>query len=136
EKTDYRESLKSNRYYAGAKGVGRFSCDRLGRSLTLFSKSNEQNSVIEKLEVDWSFFELDSKTLFKDIPVKSSTVSNFPSEYSKYNISGGTILEITDLRDTWNREKILDLKSSLAKLILPKFNEEIDDSFQIIVESN
>lgn len=136
EKTDYRESLKSNRYYAGAKGVGRFSCDRLGRSLTLFSKSNEQNSVIEKLEVDWSFFELDSKTLFKDIPVKSSTVSNFPSEYSKYNISSGTILEITDLRDTWNREKILDLKSSLAKLILPKFNEEIDDSFQIIVESN
>ena len=136
EKTDYRENLKSNRYYAGAKGVGRFSCDRLGRSLTLFSKSNEQNSVIEKLKVDWSFFELDSKTLFKDIPVNSSTVSNFPSEYSKYNISSGTILEITDLRDTWNREKILDLKSSLAKLILPKFNEEIDDSFQIIVESN
>lgn len=135
EKTDYRENLKSNRYYAGAKGVGRFSCDRLGRSLTLFSKSNLKNATIEKLEVDWSFFELDSKALFKDIPVKSNVVSNFPAEYSKYNISSGTILEITDLRDDWNREKILDLKSSLAKLILPKFNEEIDDSFQIIVES-
>ena len=37
KKNDYRENLKSNRYYAGAKGVGRFSCDRLGKSLTLFS---------------------------------------------------------------------------------------------------
>lgn len=135
KKNDYRENLKSNRYYAGAKGVGRFSCDRLGKELTLFSKSKDQNSVIEKLEVDWSYFELDSKKLFKDIPVKSSTVSNFPAEYSKYNITNGTILEITNLRDIWNRDKILDLKSSLAKLILPKFNEENDDSFQIIVES-
>ncbi|WP_341200703.1 ATP-binding protein [Croceibacter atlanticus] len=135
KKNDYRENLKSNRYYAGAKGVGRFSCDRLGKSLTLFSKSNQKHSKIEKLEVDWSFFELDSKKLFKDIPVKSNVVSNFPAEYSKYKINNGTILEISNLRDIWNREKILDLKSSLAKLILPKFNEEKDDSFKIIVES-
>lgn len=134
--TDYRENLKSNRYYAGAKGVGRFSCDRLGRSLTLYSKSNTQNALIEKLEVDWENFELDSKTLFKDIPVNSNVIDSFPNEYSKYNIEHGTILEIFNLRDNWDRKKILNLKTSLSKLILPKFNEEKDNSFKILVEAD
>lgn len=32
----YRDKIK--RYYAGAKGIGRFSCDRLGRFLTITTK--------------------------------------------------------------------------------------------------
>ncbi|CAA0214084.1 ATP-binding protein [Tenacibaculum maritimum] len=135
ENLDYRENLKSNRFYAGAKGVGRFSCDRLGQNLTLYSKSELINSVIEKIDVDWKDFESDSKNLFKDVPVKSKTITNFPSDYDKFAIEHGTILEISNLRDIWDREKILNLKSSLAKLILPKFNEEKEDSFKILVES-
>ncbi len=133
--SDYRENLKSNRYYAGAKGVGRFSCDRLGQNLTLYSKSETKNSAIEQLEVDWRNFESDSKNLFKDVPVKNKTISNFPLDYQRFEIEHGTILEISNLRDIWNREKILDLKTSLAKLILPKFNEDNKDSFKILVES-
>lgn len=133
--SDYREKLKSNRFYAGAKGVGRFSCDRLGQHLKLFSKSDSKNSVIEQIEVNWYNFEIDSKKLFKDVPIKSNTIQRFPLEYERFNIEHGTILEISNLRDSWGREKIIELKTSLAKLILPKFNEENKESFKILVES-
>lgn len=133
--SDYRENLKSNRFYAGAKGVGRFSCDRLGQHLKLFSKSDSKNSVIEQIEVNWNNFEVDSKKLFKDVPIKSNTIQNFPSEYERFNIEHGTILEISNLRDLWDRDKIIELKTSLAKLILPKFNENNQQSFNILVES-
>jgi len=37
ENEDYRDKIKSNRIFAGAKGIGRFSCDRLGKHLNLIS---------------------------------------------------------------------------------------------------
>ena len=42
----------------------------------------------------------------------------------------GTILEISQLRDQWNRERILILKNSLEKLINPNQTNE-EESFQI-----
>lgn len=132
--SDYRKNLKTKRVYAGAKGVGRFSCDRLGENLTLYTKSKKQNSSIEKITVNWRSFESDSKKLFKDIPVNSSNVPHFPIEYKRFKIKNGTILEISNLRDEWDRNKILNLKTSLAKLILPKFNSDHSSSFKINVE--
>ena len=38
EDRDYRDKLKNKRTFAGAKGVGRFSCDRLGAHLELITK--------------------------------------------------------------------------------------------------
>lgn len=133
---DYRDNLKSKRYYAGAKGVGRFSCDRLGSKLKLFSIKKEINSSIEKIEVNWNDFELDSKRLFKDIKIKNEILPSLPSEYNDYKLEHGTILEISALRDDWDREKIFELKTSLAKLILPKFDQDdTDDSFKIIINA-
>ena len=34
-----------NKLYAGNKGVGRFSCDRLGKNLTLYTKAQEGNYI-------------------------------------------------------------------------------------------
>ena len=45
----------------------------------------------------------------------------------------GTILEITNLRENWDRKKILELKQSLEKLINP-FSESLDFSIEIICE--
>lgn len=136
KKLDYRNNIKSKRFYAGAKGVGRFSCDRLGEKLTLYSIKEEKNSSVEQIDVNWKDFEKDSKIVFEAIPIKRKTISQLPSDYKTYKISNGTILEISALRDTWDRKKILSLKTSLAKLILPKFDEsEKDNSFNIFVES-
>lgn len=122
EDNDYRNKIKLNKYYAGAKGVGRFSCDRLGQKLKLISVKDEKNSTIEILEVDWKKFEDKPLTEFKDVNVIHKTLGKSNEK--------GTTLEITGLRDIWDREKLLKLKKSLAKLINP--NQENDsNNFQI-----
>ena len=35
---DFRDKIAVRRGYAGNKGIGRFSCDRLGRNLALYSR--------------------------------------------------------------------------------------------------
>lgn len=59
EDRDYRDKLKNKRTFAGAKGVGRFSCDRLGAHLELITK--RENGNIENLSINWSDFEEDAK---------------------------------------------------------------------------
>ena len=117
---DYRDKIQSNRTYAGAKGIGRFSCDRLGKHLTIYTRK-EINAPINKLEVHWEDFESDVHKEFIDIPVSHSTTQNIPYELSK-----GTILDITGLREQWSRKKLLELKRSLEKLVNP--NQENDPS--------
>ena len=52
----YRDNIK--RYYAGAKGIGRFSCDRLGRFMTLTTCIEDSNTA-DRIYVDWKEFEKD-----------------------------------------------------------------------------
>lgn len=127
----YRDKIK--RYYAGAKGIGRFSCDRLGRLLTITTQT-ERAAKAEQISVDWSKFEVDQKKEFSSIDVihRSVVVSNmFPN-----NSSHGTKIEIIDLHDEetpWTRKHILDLKRSLQKLINP-FSEANDFLIEIVCE--
>ena len=116
---DYRDKIQSKRIHAGAKGIGRFSCDRLGKRLTVYSKKNPGTPTVNKLEVLWEDFEQDAHQEFINIPVNYSTTQN-----NAYDLKKGTILEITDLREQWDREKLLALKKSLEKLVNP--NQEND----------
>ncbi len=124
----YRDNI--NRHYAGAKGVGRFSCDRLGSNLVLKTRSLKENKV-QKLIIDWKEFEKDQKQEFINIEIPHDIISDSIEFPEKKNT--GTILEITNLREEWHREKILDLKKSLEKLINP-FSESLDFSIEIICE--
>lgn len=117
---DYRDKIQSQRIHAGAKGIGRFSCDRLGSNLTIYTKRKARDSRINKLVVDWTDFEQDSQEEFINIDVEHSYVQEVPYE----NFKHGTILEITGLREEWNRDKLLRLRHSLEKLINP--NQEND----------
>lgn len=122
---DYRDRIKVKRAYAGAKGIGRFSCDRLGGTLYLETVKDEPNSKIETLLTEWDKFEGDIKDEFVDISVLHDTI-----EESNYGLEHGTVLEITNLKSDWDREKFLKLKSDLAKLINPNTQPE-DDQFEI-----
>lgn len=127
---DYRDKIKSGRVYAGAKGVGRFSCDRLGKFLNLITVSEKPESKIECIFVDWAKFEKNQKVLFDKIPVVQTELSK-----TKYNLKHGTILEITGVpNDFWNRENFKKLKERLSKLIRPDLNtsDEIQ-KFKIIL---
>ena len=127
----YRDKIR--RFYAGAKGIGRFSCDRLGRLLTITTKTRD-SLLAEQILVDWANFEVDQKIEFDNVDVEHRTlnVDNvFPDQESH-----GTIIEIEDLHDEetpWTRKHILELKRSLQKLINP-YSETNDFVIEIVCE--
>lgn len=132
-KEDYRDKIRPKKHYAGAKGIGRFSCDSLGKKLKLITKSKQPNSKIEQIEVNWEDFQDKPKEEFVNIPVKYSTPENI--EYTDFE--HGTILEITGLRSIWNHKEILKLKHSLEKLINPFGSNASDiNAFDINIEAN
>ncbi len=124
---NYRDKIKVKRAYAGAKGIGRFSCDRLGGELYLETIKDEPKSKVETLLTEWDKFEGNLKEEFVNISVLHETLQN-----SKHNQTHGTVLEISNLKSEWNREKFLNLKDALAKLINPNtLNKE--DEFDIFL---
>ncbi|MFA5205949.1 MAG: ATP-binding protein, partial [Lentisphaeria bacterium] len=126
---DYRDKIKSSRIHAGAKGIGRFSCDRLGSQLTIYTRRCGVAVGVQRLQVDWSQFERDLKEEFISIPVTYTEVESCP-----YDLQTGTVLEIEGLRDAWDRAKLLDLKHSLERLINP--NQDNDpDGFSIYLNA-
>lgn len=118
EDDDYRDKISErSRPYAGAKGVGRFSCDRLGSRLSLSSRAEGQ--PVQILNIDWTRYEKDAKQEFGKIKVRITQVQFFPEPALKPKGSTGTVLEIRNLRSEWKREKLQTLKRDLAKLINP-----------------
>lgn len=124
---NYRNKIKVKRAYAGAKGIGRFSCDRLGRELYLETIKDEENARIEALVTDWNKFEEDSNNEFVNVSVLHETLKK-----SSYDLTQGTVLEISHLHSEWNRDKFQSLKDSLARLINPSTIVD-DDSFKIFL---
>jgi len=124
---DYREKIQGNRIFAGAKGIGRFSCDRLGSKLKLTTIKDEENPKIECLNINWDEYEQDSQKEFVDIDFKHVVLKD-----NIYELKHGTVLEISNLRDPWSRKELQKLKYSLEKLINP--NQENDTKhFSIIL---
>lgn len=125
---DYRDKIKVKRAYAGAKGIGRFSCDRLGVELYLESIKDESDPKVETLLTEWNKFEENLKEEFVNISVLHETI-----ERSNYGLKHGTVLEISKLKSEWGRDKFLKLKDALAKLINPN-TQSIEDEFTIFLK--
>lgn len=116
---DYRDHIRPQGQYAGSKGIGRFSCDTLGKTLTLYTRKADDQSV-QKLWVDWGKFEKDSKELFQTVGVTLEAVQEFPENAPiKLPPKSGTVLRIGNLRGLWGSEQILKLRRYLEKLIDP-----------------
>tara|TARA_R110002050_G_scaffold300025_1_gene467416 strand:- start:1009 stop:3378 length:2370 start_codon:yes stop_codon:yes gene_type:complete len=124
---NFRDKIKIKRAYAGAKGIGRFSCDRLGSDLYLETIKDEKNAKIEALITDWNKFEEDSNEEFVNVSVLHETL-----EKSSYDLTNGTVLEISNLNSNWDRDKFENLKDSLARLINPSAIKD-EDSFKIFL---
>jgi len=122
---DYRNRIKQKRVFAGAKGVGRFSCDRLGSTLNMTTIKKKQDAVAEYIKINWEDFEQDSKKEFMDVNVEHKILDK-----TQFDIEHGTILEISGLRDKWDRESLKKLKRHLEKLINPS-EESNNDHFSI-----
>jgi signal transduction histidine kinase len=116
---DYRNQISQRRGYAGSKGIGRFSCDRLGRTLDLYTRPVGGKRV-EHLSVNWRTFEQDPRKEFATVDVNLTREGRFPvAERAQIPAGHGTVLLISDLRDLWDYSKIERLRSYLAKLVDP-----------------
>lgn len=130
EDASYRSKFKRN--YAGAKGIGRISCDRLGSEVWLTTKS-ETSETVEIIHVNWNDFEKSLKKEFDNIPVEHESRTgtyNFPNRSSV-----GTEIRITGFRPNspiWTRDRIKVLKKSLEKMINP-FSDA--DNFSIEIKA-
>lgn len=127
KRDSHLNNLKSRRFYAGAKGVGRFSCDRLGGDLELITSKISTNQSF-RVDVDWGAFEKDAQQSFGSIKIPFE-------EIKKENIfprssENGTILKIKNLNSIWDKEKLSELRRSLEKLINP-FSKKNDFSIEI-----
>lgn len=131
DQKSYRDKINIKKYYAGAKGIGRFSCDRLGQYLTLTTRKNK-NDDYHSITINWSDFEEDPKNEFMDIKVDYSTKKEPPYKFNK-----GTVIEITGLRSNWDADKLRELKGKLSRLIAPTFvNKENEVNFKISITAN
>jgi signal transduction histidine kinase len=129
KKDSHLNNLKSRRFFAGAKGVGRFSCDRLGGKLELTTIKVDTNETY-KVEVDWSAFEKDAQQSFDSIQIPFERIET--NNFFPKNQNHGTILKIQDLNSLWDVKKLRELRRSLEKLINP-FSKE--NSFIVEIEA-
>lgn len=109
-------------YLAGNKGIGRFSCDRLGKQLDLLTR--KKDGAILHLHIKWADFEIEgNKDLtIQEIPIDVVTIDDVNAAkiagINKFPKSG-TVLVISKLRSNWNRERLVDTKTSLEKFLNP-----------------
>lgn len=150
----YDIKSKGGRTKSGAKGIGRFALDRLGRLCTLKTITANSNGVIWK--VDWESFEQNGKNINEiyatietpeendDINVMSILGADIieqikgglkkrkkPLELDQ-TLSTGTIIKISFVRDHWNELAIKNLKDRLESLVPPSE----DTSFQLFLFCN
>lgn len=141
------EHTQNNRYQAGNKGVGRFSCDRLGEFLNIYTRKKDERII--HLQISWKDFELLNQinTQIQDIKVKVREIEDekFKNESGFDIFSQGTILQIIKLNSVWaefedsslfpriNKTKLQKLKNSLERLINPNQSYE-KDSFKIYLQ--
>ncbi len=129
-----------NRMMAGAKGVGRFSCDRLGEYLNLYTKKQNSNNYL-LLKIDWKKFEIDDNTkeiqsidLEYETLTKNELINTGIEPFNQgvlleiIKLRSNWVYEIKDIRGTsWNTDKLVDLKKYLEKLINPNQAFENND---------
>ncbi len=121
---DFRHITAQRGHFAGSKGIGRFSSDRLGKELVLQTRPKRPKSVaVHQLTIDWQRFERNDKEHFDKIPVRYAETDAFqlPEQLRRFGatLKHGTVIELKKLRRGWDRSRLVELKSSLAKLINP-----------------
>lgn len=109
----HSEKKDSDKVYAGSKGIGRFSCDRLGTKLKLISHKDDE---VSKLEIDWGEFEKDSLIKFEELDVTYTSLDVVEDSFIQ---KSGTMLNISNLRDTWDLNRVDKVIEALQRLVNP-----------------
>jgi signal transduction histidine kinase len=114
----------------GEKGIGRFSVERLAKKVTIITKVNGADKLIEMV-INWDVYENEDR-FFTEI--------KHPIRYVKADINkNGTTIILEGLRDIWNEDSIIELKKELyliKPLNIGSLSKNFKDDLEINVECN
>ncbi len=144
----YEHTTSEGRVKTGAKGIGRFALNRLGMLTNMYTVSKVDKSGNEWL-VNWNDFDVQGATV-SDVEAVITEVENpniniqLEQLFSKYerittlikssNFESGTIIQITELNDIWDFEKLNKLFGNLEMLLPP--SEQSDFSIDFLSLNN
>lgn len=124
----------SGRVKSGAKGIGRFALNRLGKEAEMYTFSKEDGGYLWK--VRWADFnqplidvsQVTAEIDAIDIIVVRNLLLHLANDYQIElpSFETGTVLHIKDLNDVWSHDAISHLYESLKNLI-PPFNIPVFD---------
>ncbi len=135
----YNAQTESGRVKSGAKGIGRFALNRLGKKAEMLTFTKEGHGYHWK--VNWSDFDkpgtsvseitadIDNITLKDGLLFISNIKNKFRINFPEFET--GTILKITELNDDWSDVQLEHLYSSLQDLV-PPFNIPVFEIFQYV----
>ena len=147
-----RQSSRTHRgrRVLGEKGVGRFAAAKLGTSLELTSRAQNNNEV--ELKIDWSIFNDDDKYLDEikfslkvtdeGIFGRTKNISEIWRANRKHlnandkpSVEQGTLLTIRGLHNSLTTQDIGNVHQSLSRLVSPFRDKHITTSeFNIILD--
>lgn len=124
-------SSKYGRPRTGSKGIGRFCCRRLGRSLTLVSVGKSGNDY-QRTEVNFPWDEFKPGTNVTSIDCQGTKTTTKRSDT-------GTTLIIRNILDEWNNRNYNTLRRELAILVSNRGKKrkgyEEDPGFNIFIDA-
>lgn len=111
-------------HMSGNKGIGRFSCDRLGSSLFL---SSSKDGVCSEMTINWDEFENN----------QTNEIQNLTLSLNTYQTSdgNGTILIISNLRSEWKNDVVERAKLQLERLISPNSLDDVSKLFVTVINA-
>jgi len=150
------------RIKTGAKGIGRFALNRLGKVAEVYTVPEKQGNLDEGYywKVNWENFDIPGTTInqvmaeFDVIPmlsIKEKLISIFSENKNildvikKFSLKHGTIIKITLLNDLWDDNSIDKIYSDLEQLNPPKeqsffeiyfFSTENDNKYGVVPTAN
>lgn len=142
----YQHLSDNGRVKTGAKGIGRFALNRLGLITELLTISKKTNEGLF-WKVNWSDFDQTGTTVSEveadlesidNLNLKTEILNRFSDNerllklLNESSFNTGTIIEISELNDSWESSQLNDLFSNLEMLLPPK--EQSD--FEIHLFSN
>ena len=136
----YQHLSENGRVKTGAKGIGRFALNRLGLITDLITLSNKNGEGL-KWKVDWKDFDKSGATVsdveaelvkIENPSLKEFLLDKFSSSerlielINTTSFESGTVIEISELNDTWEIEQLEKLFGNLEMLLPPKEQSDFE----------
>ena len=116
------------RFPLGEKGIGRLGVHKLGREITMLTKTKSSKEV--NVHIDWD--KLITANEISDFTIDVNE-NDTPKCFNKSNDSG-TFITITNLKSEWDKRQIREVYRNIMSLNSPFV--DTSDSFKVEITSN